>query len=274
MNFDPKRKLMLAAEVKTFEELPESHYRVSLKLDGIRAYVALSPEGKPVVYSRTHKPIPNLQVQDRFGRVSLLGLEGELGLKESSQFSSVQSVVMSRDKVDDTLCFNAFPWCVVEKNNALRVYGVFYLVEELVAREDIRAKWKDMQSCRSYPIEGLMFRRACLDPKEPYKEGRSTLKEGCLIKWKAKKSSEYTLVGVEEARDKHGYPKGELGALVLRDHPADPPFKVGTGFSSAQRKELWATQETLKGKPVEVEYMNLHESGIPRHPVFKGFRDE
>jgi DNA ligase 1 len=273
MHFDPKRKLMLAAEVKTFSELPDSHYRVSLKLDGIRAYVALSPEGKPTVYSRTHKPIPNMHIQMFFGIKQLLGCEGELTLKPGvCDFSEVQSVVMSKDKMPLLFRFNLFPFSPQPFPVGIPS-GVKFLAERLVNTKDIQSFWEE-QTAPGLPLEGLMFRSACLDPKEPYKEGRSTLKEGYLIKWKTKKSSEYTVVGFEEAIDKQRYPKVELGALVLQDHPADPTFKVGTGFSSEQRKELWATRETLKGKAVEVEYMNLHESGIPRHPVFKGFRDE
>jgi DNA ligase 1 len=273
MNFDPNRKLMLAAEVKTFEELPESLYRVSIKLDGIRAYVALSPEGKPVVYSRTHKPIPNLQVQRLFGMVELLGFEGELLLDPASDsFSAVQSVVMSRENTSNSLCLLLFPFSHPRPVDTLPPH-VGMISERFISTSDLHAFWVSKSESTEVPPEGLMFRRATFDPTEPYKAGRSTIKEGYLIKWKAKKSSEYTVVGFEEAIDKHGYPKGELGALVLRDHPADPTFKAGTGFSAEQRKAIWAARGPLKGKSVEVEYMNLHESGIPRHPVFKGFRE-
>jgi DNA ligase-1 len=274
MNFDPNRKLMLAAEVKTFDELPESHYRVSVKLDGIRAYVALSPEGKPVVYSRTHKPIPNLQVQRLFGKELLLGCEGELTLDPlHNSFSEVQSAVMAKSRLSALFQFHLFPFAMPKVPTAFPA-GVRTMNESVIATSDLNCLWDGKNSREAKPLEGLMFRRVSLDPTGPYKAGRSTVKEGYLIKWKAKKSSEYTVVGFEEALDKHGNPKNELGALVLRDHPADPPFKAGTGFSAEQRKALWAARGTLLGKAVEVEYMNLHESGTPRHPVFKGFRNE
>jgi DNA ligase 1 len=276
VNFDPNRKLMEAAEVKDFSDLPESSYLVSIKYDGIRAYVALSPEGVPTVYSRTHKPIPSQQVQERFGRRELLGVEGELHIP-NSDFSSIQSVVMAADGEDSQLVFRTFPWIQVYSQG---IPFIRPIMEQSIPTYAIPVQWAQVLG-ESPSSEGLMFRSCTTKNRSNSgtKEGRSTVKEGYLIKWKAKKSAEFKLVGIRRLFNKDGVAQDCLGSLVLKTLDGKE-FKVGTGFTLQQRVDFWYdlyTKDHLGQFPtdqlVEVEFMDYYPSGIPRQPVFKGFRD-
>lgn len=266
MSYDPSKGLMLAAEIKDFRELPEGDYLVSKKLDGIRAYVALDAEGVPQVYSKSGKLIPNKEIQKLYAHKGAVGIEGELWA-EGLTFNQLQSMVMSAGTpLASNLTLVLFPW-----SGYLPSDWFLCVCSRLL---EIKVSNREMQHFNlTYRIksqEGWMLRKVGVEPKA----GRSTVKSGHLIKYKFKKSSEYMVIGKEEAIDKHGKPKGELGALVCTHlgSPGDSEFRVGTGFTSAQRKAFWT--EDCIGNIVEVEYLNLHESGIPRHPVFKGFRDE
>jgi DNA ligase 1 len=276
VNFDPNRKILESAEVKDFSDLPESSYLVSTKYDGIRAYVALSPEGRPIVYSRTHKPIPSQQVQERFGREGMLGQEGELHIPNSN-FSYIQSVVMASDGEDSQLVFRTFPWI---QSYSSGIPFVRPIMEQVVPAYAISVQWA--QALGDDPsAEGLMFRSLTSRNRSNSgtKEGRSTVKEGYLIKWKAKKSAEFKLRDIRRLFNKDGVAQDCLGSLVLQTSDGKE-FKVGTGFTLQQRVDIWYdlyTKSHLGQFPedplVEVEFMDYYASGIPRQPVFKGFRD-
>jgi len=47
--------------------------------------------------------------------------------------------------------------------------------------------------------------------------------------------------------------------------------KVGTGFSDAERSNIWANQSTFLGQQVEVVYLGTTVTKSLRHPVFSNF---
>lgn len=66
-------------------------------------------------------------------------------------------------------------------------------------------------------------------------------------------------------------PAGVLGALVCKWQ--DTTVEVGTGFTAAQREELWlAGPSYLIGRLAKVKYFAHGMVDKPRHPVFLGFR--
>jgi DNA ligase-1 len=137
--------------------------------------------------------------------------------------------------------------------------------------------------------EGLMLR----DPVGLYKNGRSTVSEGGLLKLKRKLTSEAVVIGFEEQmhnaneaktdnlgnteRSSHQanlIPMGTLGALIVRDIISGVEFNVGTGFTAEERAGIWKQRESLKGKIVSYEYLPIGVKDKPRHPVFLGWRME
>ena len=125
----------------------------------------------------------------------------------------------------------------------------------------------------------------------PYKCGRSSLKEGYLLKIKKFTDAEAVVIGYEEMmsnqneaeKDAFGrtkrstradgmVPAGVLGALVVRDLTTNIEFKVSTGMDAYQRLMFWTQRDNLMGKIVKYK---SQEAGVlikPRFPVFLGFR--
>lgn len=263
----------------------------SPKLDGIRCVVL---DG--VAYSRSMKSIPNLHVQKMLSELDLHGLDGELMLR-TGDFNNVQSAIMSvHGKPDFT--FNVFDdvtnlklgFDVRIKVATSRVTKLDNPVVEIVQHHYIdqpamlQSYW---DGCIVAGHEGAMARKIT----GQYKCGRSTLKQGLLIKLKEWHDAEATVVGVDELH--HNENEAELGELgqtkrskaqhglvpantlgALRVVYADKTFGVGTGFTDALRKELWQKKESLIGQTITFKYLNLSSYGVPRHPVFKGFRYE
>lgn len=151
--------------------------------------------------------------------------------------------------------------------------------------------------------EGVMIRSL----RGPYKCGRSTEREGYLLKLKRFHDTECRIVGFtermkntnEQTRDERGYakrssakdgkvPSGTLGSLVcVLCHPADDPshpdhhktrpctqFEVGTGFTDAERQMIWDERPAYMGSLTKVKYQELTNDGVPRFPVWVGFRSE
>lgn len=137
--------------------------------------------------------------------------------------------------------------------------------------------------------EGLIIR----SPAAPYKSGRSTLKEHYLLKWKPFQDSEARIVGfIEQLHNNNpaeqnelGYversscatqmdPAGTLGALLVEDVVSKVQFKIGTGFTARQRREIWNHKKDYLGKILTYKHQPFGEKNKPRIPVFKCWRDE
>ena len=142
----------------------------------------------------------------------------------------------------------------------------------------------------SVGYEGVMLRH----PNGPYKQNRSTLREAYLVKVKRFEDSEALITGYEplyrnlnEAEfDERGYTKRShasdgkvaddlLGKVVVRDLGTGVEFSVGSGFTEAQRIQLWTLRDSnLMGRVIK--YKSFKNAGVkdaPRHPIFLGFRD-
>ena len=151
---------------------------------------------------------------------------------------------------------------------------VRYVPQQLVSHPDeVIAKYNDY---RDLGYEGLII----CDPYAVYKHGRSTLKQGIMLKLKPVEDDEATIVGMEELMHNEDagnskcqenlVPGGMLGALVVSWK--GKTFNIGTGFNHEQRKDMWDNAKDYIGKLVTFKYMELSKYGVPRCPVFKGIR--
>lgn len=106
------------------------------------------------------------------------------------------------------------------------------------------------------------------NPDAPYERKRTRN----LLKVKPKQDREVEVIEVLPGTGKH---EGRMGALLCHmgefetySSPRGAEFRVGTGFTDAEREESgWL------GKIITVEYFELTPRGVPRHPRFKGVRD-
>lgn len=261
----------------------------SPKLDGVRAVVI---DG--VVLSRSLKPIPNQHVQAKFGRSSLNGYDGELIVGSATAedvFRQTSSGVMSIEGkpdvtfavFDNTLHKGGFR----ERLGSLRpkVKGVEVVAHGVIESAEALQNFEEW--CLSEGYEGVMLRS--LDGE--YKHGRSTAKQGWLLKLKRFSDSEAKVLGVSELmhnaneakRNKLGHlersheqsgmvGKGTLGALHVQDVKTKVKFDIGTGFDAVTRQALW--DEPPIGKLVKYKFFPGGVKDKPRFPVFIGFRDE
>jgi DNA ligase-1 len=103
--------------------------------------------------------------------------------------------------------------------------------------------------------EGLMLRK----PGSRYEVGRSST----LLKVKTFHDAEARVVEHQAGEGRH---KGRLGALVV-EMADGTRFKVGTGFSDAERRAPPAV-----GTIITYRYQELSEAGVPRFPSYVGVR--
>jgi DNA ligase-1 len=275
----------------------------STKIDGIRAH-----QFDGVLYSRKNKRIPNLYTQELFSNSILNCADGELVVGKpntNSCFNTTQSGVMSQDGEPDvkyhifdstfdgsrpfitrlndveTMCYReTVPGVVTVPQKFI------YTIEELFDFEDkcVLAGW-----------EGIMIRSI----NGPYKEGRSTLREGWLIKLKRFQDSEAEILGAYEQetnlneattneigrnkRSSHQENKianGHLGGFRVRDIKSGVEFDVGTfdGITKDDRKMYWEAfirnPHCFEGKIITYKFFPVGVKDKPRHPILKGFRSK
>lgn len=268
----------------------------SPKLDGVRVIVK---DG--VVYSRNFKRIPNDWCQTLFGRKECEGFDGELivgPVTADTVFQSTTSGVMTGSGKPDVV-FHVFDDTETEDVYVNRYYTLGKRINkkckgikvELVPHTLI-TNLKDLldfeEKCVEQGYEGIMIR----DPGGKYKHGRSTTKEGGLLKVKRFEDDEAVVIGVEElmtnnneqeldnlghkvrSSKKEGMvPAGKLGALIVK-HKTFGEFKIGSGFTEDARVKLWRERDELKGRLAKFKYQPSGVKDKPRFPVFLGFRNK
>lgn len=264
----------------------------SAKLDGVRAVVRGG-----VVYSRSNKPIPNKFVQMQFKEYE--HYDGELicgNPMSKSCYRDTVSVVMSHDKPAHGVQFFVFDHVkqptLPYKSRAAGIYVHnsplnMVRVHEQVVISDINRLLQLEARYLEMGYEGLILR----DPNAPYKNGRSTVNEGFLLKLKRFVDSEAEIVGFEERmhngneattnelgrtkRSSHKDGKtgrGDLGSLILK-RPDGVTFNCGTGFDDGLRQDIWDNQRKYLGKIAKYKHFEIGAKDLPRHPVFLGLRD-
>lgn len=263
----------------------------SPKLDGIRA---IRIGGRLV--SRTLKDIPNDFVRDWCCSNLCEGLDGELLLPNMTEpFEAVSSAIMSKAGEPD------FVFAVFDKvERQERFANRFSVLQDhvpptkhsVVVPHDLIGNAAELDafcsSCLEHGFEGTMVRS--LDGR--YKFGRSTEKEGVLLKIKHFDDDEAVVIGKveemlntnEKQQNELGLSKrssakagkvgkGRLGALVCRFEDGTE-FECGAGFTEQQRIDLWAAD--LEGVLVTVRHQpppgGRPKGKKPRIPIFKGIR--
>lgn len=269
---------------------------VSTKLDGLRAVVIDS-----VVYSRSLKPIRNKYVQKLFGKPKYEGMDGELVVGDiyaKDVFQKTTSGVMSAEGEPDVkfyvfdICnrpeetFTARRFILHNKLKNLPSDSKVVMLQQHYV-ETLYDLQQYLEDERIKGGEGLI----CRNPDGKYKYGRSTPKEQLSVKLKFFEAGEFEVIGFEErmhntneaTTNELGYterssckenliPMNTLGSLVLKY--GDSEFRCGTGFSDAQRKEIWENKESYLGKLASIRYMSVGQAILPRIPSFQGFRDK
>ena len=287
-------KPMLASALKDGAQ-PVFPCLASPKLDGVRAVQFGS-----TVYSRNLKPIPNKCIQETFGAHgdALHGVDGELivGSPVSpTAFRDTSSGVMAVEgrPAATFWVFDAYvPGASFkERLDVLKacvkgIPNVRVVPQVLVHNEEELRAFEE--KCLAEGYEGAMVRSL----EGPYKCGRSTVKEGYLLKVKRFEDGEAEILEVEElqhnenAKTLEALGKGKrsthkagmvgggvLGSLRVRDTVTGIEFNIGSGFDAAERKQLWGDRQELIGRLVKYRYFPTGSRTAPRFPTWLGFRD-
>lgn len=262
-------KLMLGAKL-TGAQIGGLRYPVIAqpKIDGVRCYI--DPFEGPI--TRTDKYIPNNFIREMLHRYEFFGLDGELVLPGRT-FQDTISVVRSADhKEQYTFMFVVFDHVLESTqhkpyiNRLLSISDILHMygTENMNAIES--RQMKDASSLRHYykeqlakGEEGIMIR----DPQGMYKQGRSTVREGGLLKLKPMKRCVARVIDLVENTNK----SLGMGALLVSS-PEFGEFKIGTGFTLTQRREMWQSPDSIIGASILFQYQEKGTKDRPRIPVF------
>lgn len=267
--------------------------RASVKLDGIRCLIV---HGKAM--TRRFKPIPNRFVREYLEANAPDGLDGELMLEDKT-FNEIQSAIMSESGEPD---FEYRVFDYVCKNLSVPFEERYFSLFDLVLPERIKpvihlpfTNLSDLlkyeERALQYGCEGIMTR----DPKGFYKCGRSTLKQGWLLKLKRFADSEARIISFEElmhnkneaeinelgltkrSNAKAGMiPANMLGQFQVQDIHTGQQFWIGTGVGLTQelRRDIWENKANYADKIIKYKYQPAGQKDLPRFPVYIGWRDE
>ncbi len=262
------------------------------KLDGIRC---LKIAGQAL--TRSFKPISNTFAREWIEANLPDGLDGELMLRGGT-FNATTSAI-GRESGEPDFVFHVFDYVSegIDVPYACRVRELERLpqwehVEKVLPVEinnaDELAAYED--KCVAAGYEGVMVR----DPAGPYKCGRSTEREGWLLKIKRFADAEAEVLEPYEGmsnqneaeRDAFGRTKrslskagmvgrGELGGFIVRALDTGVEFRLGYNhvLGGIDRVSLWLKKEALIGRLVKFSHQPSGAKEAPRFPKFLGFRE-
>lgn len=269
----------------------------SPKIDGIRGVIL---DGE--LRTRKLLALPNRHTQARLSVQSIDGFDGELVVgppHAKDVMRRTTSGLMSIEGMPN------YTFWVFDLHNHEGVYEkrlkaltkaaslyirntcqISVLPQKLISHPDDLLSFEERIVREGY--EGVIVR----DPKAPYKFGRSTAREGYMLKIKRFEDGEAEVIGFEEelantneaTKDELGHTKrssakagkvgkGTLGAFIVRDLKTGAEFNVGGGLTAQQRAQFWEDRRKLKNKIVKYKSFPVGVKEAPRHPVFLGFRD-
>lgn len=266
----------------------------SPKYDGFRC--TINTMGDPM--SRNMKPIPNAYTYAKLQELDLPPWDGELLTYTNDKvddFNTIQSKLSTRSGRPEFkfMVFDSWekPSEPYFKRNEMVAFQMAarlpkraeHVLQEIIENEEQLLDYEAKQLELGW--EGVMVRSG----EGHYKFGRSTTKEGILLKLKRFFDAEAEVLEAHELlhnandwvlnalgykeRSSHRAnmePMGMLGKFTVRWKEKDVEFDVGTGFTESQRHEYW--KESMVGKTIKFKYQSLGPNGKPRFPVFLGFR--
>lgn len=261
----------------------------SPKLDGIRATIQ-----HKLPWSRNKKVIPNAYVQSLFRDFE--DYDGELIVGDPTDkncFNKTTSGVMSRDGEPDVKLYvfdhmaNMRDTYINRKKLLIPSDKVVVVEQRFIENMEQLLAFENEQLELGY--EGIMGRSL----HGHYKEGRSTTREGILMKLKRFLDGEAIIMRVvellhnanEAKMGSNGYmersshkenmiPMGRMGMLEVRDIKTGVEFGVGTGFDDDARDWFWRYRNEVIGRVIRYKFFPIGVKDKPRFPVYDGFRHE
>lgn len=279
------------------ESIPRWNLRYPLlaspKYDGIRG---ATPDGVP--QSNSGKPFPNWRLMELLSTPVFRNLDFEMVAGNPCDHSGggvchrSLSVVMSEDRSLAELKFYVFDrFAKSSFDTRISTLVSHHPQIEIVPQTYIPNAERLSQyvtDTLAEGYEGVILR----DPSAPYKHGRSTLREGGMLRIKPREDTEARIIGFKwlEINENTGYaselgytkrssaksgkvPTNLIGSVMCRDPRWPEDFGV-TIADHEQRRVLAALAGggTLIGKIAKFSYMPYGSIRAPRQPSFLSLR--
>jgi len=300
-------KVMLASTCKDVTSL-KYPVQCTPKLDGQRCLTVAprEPGKRCCALSRSFKKIRNDYARNWIEANAIPGLDGELLARDANgkilPFSEC-SGALSRAEGEPNFVFVIFDYVkssfdrrYIDRMHDLADYAGTWsysiaehlreLQPEIAYYPEVLTLLEDRWVNEGY--EGLMVR----DPKGPYKLGRSSVKEGFLLKVKRFEDSEGEIVGFKEAKSNQNEAtedafgrskrsshkanfvyKGVVGALNLRDLKTGVEFDIAWNHLKLGEPPAMTDSASVLGKLVKYKFQPAGVKEKPRFPTVLGWRD-
>lgn len=292
----PQFDVQLATKYeKRIEHLVGEEITVTIKEDGVRGVVMLSPLGDISSKTRQNKAIEGIreienEILNSFRIPKGIVLDGEFvyngkeNITSAERYRKTMEIIGSKDNNKENLDFIAFDIVDYQSFINQEITKPYkerrrMLEEVLVGHKLIRPVERKYQGTYDETIVSELLQEALDNDQEgvmininnaPYDFKRSNN----LIKVKKMYTVDLKITGYEEGADKY---EGMLGAILV-DYKGYS-VGVGSGFKDHERVALWEHPEEMVGKIVEIQYFeestNKKDDSLSlRFPIFKGFRDD
>jgi len=271
---------------------------VQPKYDGARVIAHLPHrKGRVALYSRTGKEWKNFepvraklqQISDLWARNEDFWLDGEVVALDAEgrvDFQALQAALFRKDGLDvANLKYLVFDgahgreWSNPQLPYSVRLQYVTaqvrYWIEDVsgttfrlgavptfkTENPTVETMQKHSEGFVTQGFEGAMYRRS--EAPVRMKRTRDLLKVKIFLDMEAE---------ITDCVEGTGKYRGMLGALKVTD--GGRKFEVGSGFSDLERKCLWDLRGNLAGRIITIKYQEKTEDGLPRFPIWRGFRPE
>jgi DNA ligase-1 len=246
------------------------------------------------------KPIANIYTSGKIKEMGLPRFDGELLTYTGDKlddFNTVQSKLSTRTGMPD-FRYMVFDSCYmsdepyISRNSKVETWfnlnrkpRIEHVKQVVVENEEQLLDYEAQQLALGW--EGVMVRSF----NGRYKHGRSTTKEGILLKLKRFFDDEAVVVSAHElvsntneatmsalgyimrsSNKENMIPQNMLGKFTVKWK--DVEFDIGTGFDLQQRNEYWRDPRKMIGLKLTFKYQSVGPNGKPRFPVFLGFRND
>lgn len=254
------------AQVKSFPVIATPKY------DGVRGILH-------EVYgliSRASKPIPNIYIKEILENLKVYGLDGEILTYTNGKvdgFNVTQSKVMTEDGRPDFkfMVFDDFSdpektYLVrleIAKNKIKQIDSPFVELTELRSIHTATELKIYEEKCAAMS-EGLIVRNNDMS----YKFGKSTVKEGGLLKIKRFMDDEGIIVEVNKILNG----LNAVGSFTILWK--GKLFNLGNGWSDVEAMEMWRNRHELMNAKVTFKYQEIGANGAPRFSSFLGIRKD
>jgi DNA ligase-1 len=277
---------------------------VQPKIDGVRG---INLNG--VLTGRSLKPHANLFTTEFYSDPIYHGLDGELAAEKETHPSLCRITTSALNTIQGepyTLwhCFDFVTEQVREQQYSVR----YAILQNYVSSLHSRSLGLNLRVVPSIVVhneaellaletrfleegyEGVILR----DPFGLYKSGRSTVREGGLLRIKVFESAEATVVSLEEGLTNHNpkeinalgqtersthkenmSPNGQVGCLICKAGNEGELFRVSPGRMTHQEREyFFRNPQEIIGKIITYQHFAKGVKDKPRFPTFQNFRAE